>query len=147
MHVAEQSGEALDHGAQVREQARTTRTVARWNAARRIAPYCFGALAAVGVAFALGGETTEVAADVAAEINVLLSVGISIAIPSCLVKILWDRRQKRRLRDRIVDLENDNRTLQREVGMVSGQLTELREQLADQSRQLTDLRRQVADQR
>ena len=103
------------------EQQRTTRTVARWEAVRQSAPFVSGAIGAIGVAAALAGEATVVAAH----LNAALGVSLTVVVPAGLVKVLWDRSQKRRQRARIQELEAENRKLTREAGVLDGRIAEL----------------------
>lgn len=84
----------------------------------RLGPVAIIALAAYGVAFEIAGETTEV--------NLGLAATVSIAVPAGLLKIWMDRRQKRLQRERITELEIENRRLVGETGELRGQLTEAR---------------------
>jgi hypothetical protein len=125
--MAEDNGGRSPDRAVEAADARTARTFVRWDAARRIAPWFFGSAAAVGVAAVLAGEATGV--DI--RVNVVLSAALTLAVPAAVAKIFWDKRQKRRLRDRVTELEDANRTLEREAGMLSGQITELRRELSE----------------
>lgn len=99
----------------------------RWQAAIRIFPVLFASAAAVGVAWVVAGETTVV------NLNVVLTVTVSITVPAALAKILWDRRQKRRQRGRLTDLERENRELTVEAARLRGENDALRRQIGSGS--------------
>jgi hypothetical protein len=119
------------HEVRLREaelEAATTRTLARWDAAKRVVPWCVGGAAAVGVAWQLGGEKTVI------DINWILGASLSVTLPAGLAKILWDRAQKKRLRKRETELEGrlraleeENRSLRTERDESLGRLAELRQ--------------------
>jgi membrane protein implicated in regulation of membrane protease activity len=103
-----------------RIEAATRRSQVRWDAAKRIVPAAFACLAAFGVSTQIAGEATTV--------NVGLAAAVSVTLPAGLAKMWWDRTQKRRLRERITELEDENRSLIGEVGELRGQLRESRRQ-------------------
>lgn len=103
-----------------RIEARTTRTLARWNASRRIVP----ALAAFASPVATANQVTDSDSPVNWWLVGAIIV-LALALFACGVKIWWDRRQKERLRADRTDLEEQNRMLVRENGELSGQLAAL----------------------
>lgn len=87
---------------EAREAGKTNRTFARMDAAKRILPSLFGSTAAVLIALIESQNSA---------VNIVLAVMLGVLVPAGLAKILWDAGQKRRLRARLADLEQENRQL------------------------------------
>lgn len=89
-----------------REDGKAARTFARWDGAKRVVPAVAASAAAVGVA---------AVQPPASALNYVLATVLAIVIPAALAKIAWDGHQKKRLRGRVSELEQANRTLMSEA--------------------------------
>lgn len=91
------------------EQGKSNRTFARWDGLKRILPAFFGAASPVGLAI------VEAQAGGPSIVNIVLIVLLIIVVPSATIKIVYDGTQKKRLRERATDLEQENRRLKTEL--------------------------------
>lgn len=98
---------------EVQENAKTARTFARWDAGKRILPAFFGSASAVGVALVQ---------QPASGLNYILATALAILVPGGLVRIVWDTYQKKGMRERLDELEKDNRELVAEASELRRQL-------------------------
>jgi hypothetical protein len=104
-------------------EAKTVRSVARidkW-------PWVTVPIAVIAVAALIAGEDTNV------DLNLLANVSLTAVVPLGLIKIVWDRRQKIRLRARVSSLEAENMSLRNERSQLKGQLKEARRAIQSQS--------------
>src|ERR1044071_3823422 len=88
-----------------RQEQRTVRTLARAEALRGVGKAVAAAAAAVGVAWQIAGKQTGF------DVNIVLGLTMFVTLPPGVVKIFWDRRQKERQRERLVELEGENTEL------------------------------------
>lgn len=76
--------------------------------------------ASVAIAAVVAGKATSI------DLSLIANVGLSVAVPAGIVKYLWDRRQKRRQRKRLDELEKENEALKVELAETRGRLSEVR---------------------
>lgn len=95
----------------------------RWHALERVVPWLAGAAATIGSARALAGRDTGVSLG--------LSLVASVAVPGFVGKILWDRSQKRRQRERLAELE-------RKISELEGRVLELTHEKGKLEGQMVD---------
>lgn len=91
--------------------------MARWQQL----PWVTCPLAFAFAVWVVAGKTTQV------DLNLVANLGLSIAVPAGVVKIVWDRHQKRRQRKRISELEKENIELREQAAELRGQLQAGRE--------------------
>jgi hypothetical protein len=89
------------------EQQKTARMSIRWGGITTSLNALFPSLAAVGVAWQLGGHHTQV--------DLGLYAGVSVLVPGLAWKVAYDRSEKRRMRERIEHLEKMNERLKQET--------------------------------